>query len=62
MVGDREADKLIREACRSLIKERDVLIGLLIEARDRICLECYGSRPAPETVETMKKIKEVLNE
>jgi hypothetical protein len=57
---DKATDKLIREACRDLIKERDVLIGLLIEARDRICLECYGSRPAPETVETMKKINKWL--
>jgi len=58
---DKAADKLIRDACRGLIKERKVLINLLTEARDRITLECYGRIPAPETAETMKKIKGVLN-
>jgi hypothetical protein len=57
---DKAADKLIREACRELIKEREVLIGLLMEARDRITLECYGRKPEPETVKTMKKINKWL--
>jgi len=59
---DKATDKLIRSACRDLIKEREVLIGLLTEARDRITLECYGGRPAPETVKTMKKINKLLGE
>jgi len=57
---DKAADKLIRSACRDLIKEREVLIDLLVEARDRITLECYGRKPEPETVDTMKKINKLL--
>jgi len=59
---DKAADELIRSLCRDLIKEREVLIDLLTEARYRITLECYGRKPEPETVETMKKIKEYLGE
>lgn len=59
---DKVADKLIRSACREAIKQRGELINLLTEARDRITLECYGRKPSPETVETMKKINEYLGD
>lgn len=38
------------------------VVDLLIEARDRITLECYGRKPAPETVKTMKKINKWLGD
>ena len=62
MDTDKAADKLIREACRELIRERDILIHLLTEAKDRITLECYGRKPEPETVKTMKKINKWLGD
>lgn len=57
---EKEADRIIQASCRDLLKENDKLRGLLVEARDKICLECYGRKPEPETVKTMKKIEEVL--
>lgn len=57
----RDVYSYVREANQLREKNKE-LTSLLTEARDRITLECYGRKPEPETVKTMKKINKLLGD